>query len=244
MRITKTVLVLLAAAVLPLQGNAALSYNYDIEWELVETNSRIYSYPNNPFPFDEFERDPVSSSLLNAYAETSASRVNGNVSLYTEFRRIGGNFGYAYASVAGKFVVPETVENFTTINAFLDVLVTPNGGERQQVAFIAAERWSDDFMGVGEIPQDEPAYCGESIFGACSALSPTVNQYLFAPGQEVYFIFSSLLFSGLENTIASKSMDIELSTQFPISQVPIPAAAWLFGSAILGLIGAAKRKKA
>ena len=30
----------------------------------------------------------------------------------------------------------------------------------------------------------------------------------------------------------------------PPSAVPIPAAAWLFGSAILGLLGIARRKKA
>jgi hypothetical protein len=28
-----------------------------------------------------------------------------------------------------------------------------------------------------------------------------------------------------------------------VSQVPIPAAAWLFGSGLLGLVGIARRKK-
>jgi len=30
----------------------------------------------------------------------------------------------------------------------------------------------------------------------------------------------------------------------PISTVPVPAAAWLFGSGLIGLVGLARRKKA
>jgi hypothetical protein len=29
-----------------------------------------------------------------------------------------------------------------------------------------------------------------------------------------------------------------------VAEVPIPAAAWLFGSALVGLVGVGKRKKA
>ena len=31
---------------------------------------------------------------------------------------------------------------------------------------------------------------------------------------------------------------------FEVSSVPVPAAVWLFGSGLLGLIGVARRKKA
>ncbi len=34
------------------------------------------------------------------------------------------------------------------------------------------------------------------------------------------------------------------SVDFTVSQVPLPAAAWLFGAGLLGLIGIARRKKA
>jgi hypothetical protein len=34
------------------------------------------------------------------------------------------------------------------------------------------------------------------------------------------------------------------TSEFPPAIVPIPAAAWLFGSGLLGLIGIARRKKA
>ena len=42
---------------------------------------------------------------------------------------------------------------------------------------------------------------------------------------------------------SAQTGEIQLSVE-PPSAVPIPAAAWLFGSAILGLLGIARRKKA
>ena len=39
-------------------------------------------------------------------------------------------------------------------------------------------------------------------------------------------------------------MGSETNTTFAVSEVPVPAAAWLFGSALMGLGGAARRKKA
>jgi hypothetical protein len=42
---------------------------------------------------------------------------------------------------------------------------------------------------------------------------------------------------------SAQTGEIQLSVE-PPSAVPIPAAAWLFGSAILGLLGVARRKKA
>ena len=42
----------------------------------------------------------------------------------------------------------------------------------------------------------------------------------------------------------TQASDIGGSGQFSVSAVPIPAAAWLFGSGLVGLIGLARRKKA
>jgi hypothetical protein len=38
--------------------------------------------------------------------------------------------------------------------------------------------------------------------------------------------------------------DFTSEINMEISQVPVPAAAWLFGSGLLGMIGTARRKKA
>lgn len=42
--------------------------------------------------------------------------------------------------------------------------------------------------------------------------------------------------------ISSSFQDIGLTSTGPVSAVPVPAAAWLFGSALLGLVGAGRRK--
>jgi hypothetical protein len=36
----------------------------------------------------------------------------------------------------------------------------------------------------------------------------------------------------------------EYHSTFTVSAVPIPAAVWMFGSAILGLVGVARRRQA
>ena len=52
----------------------------------------------------------------------------------------------------------------------------------------------------------------------------------------IYSISADFYFDGvLGNTV---------SNTFTVSSVPIPAAVWLFGSGLIGLIGVARRKKA
>ena len=44
--------------------------------------------------------------------------------------------------------------------------------------------------------------------------------------------------------IASASSDFDYFIEADISSVPVPAATWLFGSGLLGMIGIARHKKA
>ncbi len=54
----------------------------------------------------------------------------------------------------------------------------------------------------------------------------------------------------LEGFVASNELDFEESNNFSteqtaiVSPVPVPAAVWLFGSALIGLVGFSKRSKA
>ena len=52
--------------------------------------------------------------------------------------------------------------------------------------------------------------------------------------------------SGINTATATRDVDYDsiLYATWEVSAVPIPAAVWLFGSGLLGLIGVARRKKA
>ena len=54
---------------------------------------------------------------------------------------------------------------------------------------------------------------------------------------------TSLLVSGSYTDSNFLDAPILLSTLATVSAVPVPAAAWLFGSGLIGLIGVARRKK-
>ena len=43
--------------------------------------------------------------------------------------------------------------------------------------------------------------------------------------------------------VGGSSLGFRLTSLGPINVVPLPAAAWLFGSALVGLIGVARRQK-
>ena len=63
-------------------------------------------------------------------------------------------------------------------------------------------------------------------------------------GQPDVTTYDNVLVDGIQipNTIALEGMGSALVRD--VSAVPVPAAAWLFGSGLLGLIGVARRKKA
>lgn len=59
-------------------------------------------------------------------------------------------------------------------------------------------------------------------------------------GEETLRSTSSSFFNPL---VGGSSLGFRLASLGPISVVPLPAAAWLFGSALVGLIGVARRHK-
>jgi hypothetical protein len=66
------------------------------------------------------------------------------------------------------------------------------------------------------------------------------------PGQDI-FTFNVFSLQSDSNGVASASIALR-NTEYTFavtspSAVPIPAAAWLFGTAILGMAGVARRKK-
>jgi len=68
------------------------------------------------------------------------------------------------------------------------------------------------------------------------------------PGQSNsdFFLFTSEFTSSIALGVTSDEVTGEFSffSNAPLAPVPVPAAVWLFGSGLLGLIGMARRKKA
>ena len=62
-----------------------------------------------------------------------------------------------------------------------------------------------------------------------------------ATGSLIQFGYASTNFTGYSGNTNSWGMD---NFQISVNSVPIPAAAWLFGSGLIGLVGLARRKKA
>ena len=59
-----------------------------------------------------------------------------------------------------------------------------------------------------------------------------------------YFGFTGILFDEIHIIPGGSGGAIYDDIQFNVASVPVPAAAWLFSSGLLGLIGISRRKKA
>jgi hypothetical protein len=72
----------------------------------------------------------------------------------------------------------------------------------------------------------------------------TVRQYFSIKQATVIWYFENTSGGSLTVDLGTNTSDYSYWTEYgPVSEVPVPAAVWLFGSALLGL-GALKRKKA
>ena len=95
------------------------------------------------------------------------------------------------------------------------------------------ELWAYDFQVT---KQEQQADLVHRVFD--------VNWLAIGTGYDVYATADvDKAKSWFYNDDSAQTGEIQLSVE-PPSAVPIPAAAWLFGSAILGLLGVARRKKA
>ena len=90
---------------------------------------------------------------------------------------------------------------------------------------------------------------GRNAGGNSVVIPPTGNDTAFH--QQVMFSNTNvythyqIIFPTLKDAVAANSMQIgEVELQVVSTVVPIPAAAWLFGSGLIGLVGMARRKKA
>ncbi len=85
----------------------------------------------------------------------------------------------------------------------------------------------------------------------CTAISPcSISTVFETDGSVAKVVFAGIRNAENNNTIGTTNFDVSDDFTFAtyaswsVSTVPIPAAIWLFGSGLIGLIGVAKRKKA
>ena len=72
--------------------------------------------------------------------------------------------------------------------------------------------------------------------------SPADSGSWLAPDTEICFSESESC--SLTWTLSSSVLAIDLEKVSPPAAIPVPAAVWLFGSGLIGLVGIARRKKA
>jgi len=80
---------------------------------------------------------------------------------------------------------------------------------------------------------------GISLWNPTSAFIPVIEDTTASAGNK--FSFSYLLTAGAQNFLVVDGFGSS-SYQLTASAVPLPAAVWLFGSALMGLFGVSRRK--
>lgn len=123
------------------------------------------------------------------------------------------------------------------------------------------------YLGLGPIPISTTAYntsfAPGCATGACMNVSPSgflplvtdttanANDFIANTGGTIGgnpfadgpFAGFNANFDITSMTFTSQGGVINGGNPFPVSAVPVPAAVWLFGSGLLGLVGVARRKK-
>lgn len=199
--------------------------------DAVVTPTLIYSAPSaNPpisgdwdFTFNGSTVDFTGQVFLgdySTYTQASAfgSTMTGTLSYYGAMHTVSGTGNWNAATKTFTYSVM--------------------GGSSSNGASVYSESSASTCTGSGSI-------FGATVCGTASSVNPAWE------GLELNFVFSNNLdtFTGSIVGISQSGSSIsQNTTSFNYSVggevVPVPAAAWLFGSALLGLTGVARRKRA
>ena len=153
---------------------------------------------------------------LTETANLSFIEVSGGVGDYTT------TLGFRYA----------TLEEVT--NLYLAAGVTEFGLDQVPSNIPAAELLLD-LMGCLEV-------CSGTLFGAAGLTSTSISTITHSlPFFQLNTTVGARFWVGV-NGVTDSSSDASRGSYLVRSVVPVPAAVWLFGSGLLGLIGFARRK--
>ncbi len=177
----------------------------------------------------------VGTSVFNGQiSESITFDSNGDPSLFT------GDLDDFYFNVASGFEI--TSINFTVnstsisgsdplplISFFTNFYIIENGASGAVNSFLGHEIYKSDFPVALPFP----------IINDTLSLGESASYYYLANS-----IDPSWLPTESKNTNITADFDYTIQIEVAaVSAVPVPAAAWLFGLGLIGLIGVARRKK-
>lgn len=181
-----------------------------------------------------------------AYIQNGTSTYYDNAIKSISFSSTAVGYTGAYTGDFGQFIVKDSTKDGLTFRFW----------EPTQTVFASATANAMDLTTL----QTEVAHSADDIYGDMEINSIRVNLGSFTnalySSMDMPTSISLADFDDPVNTnwgigIRSASgfggsvgIDITGLSVQPVSAVPVPAAAWLFGSGIIGLIGVARRKKA
>jgi hypothetical protein len=220
----------------------------------------------------EYDASSSSSDKTTVYGPFSTAEIAQNIPIFGMYYQYGGlgllsdenlgqtaddtgqaaSYGFDNADAGGCFnnntpscALPSfqfALFNFDT-PVSLSQIVMDYGNSASTDIWVAGGNTAPDFSGgfLG-------AFSGYSVINSSGTLtSPTIT-HTFSPLQNVTYIaigvspYTNIGDLGPVKSTANRS-DFFIQ-QLSLTEVPIPAALWLFGSGLLGLIGFSRRKKA
>lgn len=198
----------------------------------------------------------TSGSLLNEVNNAEYS-VSVDLSVYADWNAFKSSADLSttkYAVLAtgvGSDFTPKlllTGSNATKFNGFVfSDMNSAAGGFNVHAEQINSDQIASDttFVADSDNPLGSHAEgAGSSLLWGTTAYNPN-GQY----GEAVDFHLATIdvsTFSGVQTGFAA-TQDWKLaddSLTFGVSAVPVPAAVWMFGSALLGLVGVSRKRKA
>ena len=170
-------------------------------------------------------------SLVLAYASTNASAAviyewqsGGNTIAYVSFKDTVASYDSYWSVSSGEFLIDQVEGGYSGISILFPGLgfVSPVSGDLEVINDFGSNDGSEMDFGY--------------LFGSI----------MFADGSiwtDVTFNLSPTLDTNTLDAAADGLGNPTVGTGHAVSAVPVPAAIWLFGSGLIGLIGLARRKR-
>lgn len=154
--------------------------------------------------------------------------------------------------IAGSFTVTNTSAMMQTFDITFALPVSPTFTNGYMTGSLSGSYTDADSSGGATLNlNDWDGLIGTSsemnlfsFAGPCFGIdcSVTIDEVFQGPTLYTGAVDSTI---GIHMNFALSAGDrVTFDTRFEVTPVPVPAAAWLFGSGLLGLIGVARRKKA